>query len=166
MARISTAAVSALADLLAGPNGLPARIAELANSTAPQNVLPLSSGDIVARHVAADLAEKTSGVRYPTVHVYCEKVVNELREKFRRFSGTANLVVEVRVSHEHMEPLQAMLQTYAEGVTDVLDGNRGHWVKGVFYTGGYAIQYGPIKRGGRNFLQAAKVELTVNGSME
>ena len=166
MARISTAAVSALSDLLSGPNGLPDRIAALTESAASQNVPPLSSGDIAARHVAADLAEKTSGVRYPSVHVYCEKVVNELREKFRRFSGTANLVVDIRVSHEHMEPLQAMLQTYAEAVTDVLDSNRGHWSQSVFYTGGYAIQYGPIKRGGRNFLQAAKVELTVNGSME
>lgn len=166
MVHISTAAVSALSTLLAGPNGLPERIEQAAVSVAGHEVPLISGTDIVERHVAADLAEKTSGVRYPTVHVYCDKVVNELREKFRRFSGTADLVIEIRVSHEHMDPLQNILQTYAEAVAHVLDGKRGHWTPGVFYTGGYTIQYGPIKRGGRNFLQTAKVELTIHGSME
>jgi hypothetical protein len=165
MAKMSTVAVAALTELLSGPDGLPARIEEATVSAGCADTPLISAADIVARHVAADLAEKTSGVRYPSVHVYCDKVVNELREKFRRFSGTATLIAEVRVSHEHMEPLQGMLQLYAEAVTDVLDGKRGHWAPGVFYTGGYTVQYGPIKRGGRNFLQSAKVELTVNGSV-
>ena len=79
--------------------------------------------DILERNVAAELAEKTSGVRYPVVYVYCEKVVNDLREKFRTFSGTADLCVDIRVSHEHMDELQPSLQAYVEAVTDVLDKN-------------------------------------------
>jgi hypothetical protein len=165
MARISTIAVTALTELLAGPNGLPDRVAQ-ASATSTQHVPAICANEIVERHVAADLAEKTSGVRYPSVHVYCDKVVNELREKFRRFSGTADLVIEIRISHEHMDDLQSVLQTYAEAVTDVLDSRRGQWAPGVFYTGGYTVQYGPVKRGGRSFLQSAKVELTVNGSVE
>lgn len=165
MANISTVAVSALYGLLTGANGLLERIDEISRD-AGSGVPTLLASDILQRHVAADIAEKTSGVRYPSVHVFCEKVVNELREKFRRFSGTADLVVEIRVSHEHMDQLQEVLQTYAEVVTDLLDSKRGHWAPGVFYTGGYTIQYGPVKRGGRGFLQSAKVELTVNGSME
>ena len=116
--------------------------------------------------MAADVAEKTSGVRYPVVYVYCEKVVNDLREKFRTFSGTAELSVDIRVSHEHMDDLQGLLQAYVEAVTDVLDKRRGQWAKGVFYSGGYEIHFGPIKRGGRNFIQSAKVDLTVNVSVE
>ena len=166
MASISTVAIRALTDLLTGTDGLPARIEGAAATADGLYVPPIAGTDIVARHVAADLAEKTSGVRYPSAHVYCEKVVNQLREKFRRFSGTADLVVEVRVSHEHMDSLQNVLQLYADAVTDVLDSNRGYWTPGVFYTGGYTLHYGPIKRGGRSFLQAVRVELTVNGSME
>lgn len=166
MANISTTAVAALANLLSAADGLTERIAQSAAIDVTQGAPTFSASDILARHVAAEIAEKTSGVRYPTVHVYCEKVVNDLREKFRRFSGSAQLAVEVRVSHEHMDPLQSLLQVYADAITDVLDRKRGHWAPGVFYTGGYTIQYGAIKRGGRNFLQAAKVELTVNGSME
>jgi hypothetical protein len=165
MATISTTAVSALTGLLTGPGGLTDEFRPW-SATEDEAVPAISAGDVVQRHVSADLTEKTSGARYPNVHVYCEKVANALREKFRRFSGTADLVVEIRVSHEHMDPLETLLQTYAEAVTEILERNRGHWAPGVFYTGGYTIQYGPIKRGGRNFLQSAKVELTVNGSME
>jgi hypothetical protein len=165
MARISTITTSALIQHLNGEDGLPDKVGQLLlerESRLPQ----ISAADILERHVAADLAEKTSGVRYPVVYVYCEKVVNDLREKFRRFSGTADLSVDIRVSHEHMDDLQPSLQTYVEAVTDVLDKKRGKWGTGVFYAGGYEIQFGPIKRGGRNFVQSAKVELTVNVSVE
>ena len=165
MARVSTVAVAALIKHIAGEQGLPYRINQM-SLTAATPFPSIAGSDILERHVAADLAEKTSGVRYPSVHVYCDKVVNELREKFRTFSGTADLVVDIRVSHEHMDNLQPMLQGFVDAVTDILDNKRGQWATGVFYTGGYKVQFGPIKRGGRNFLQGAKVELTVIGSME
>ncbi len=166
MARISTMVTSALTGhLCSDHDGLPAKIGELVVLSDIQ--LPqISAADILERHVAAELAEKTSGVRYPVVYVYCEKVVNDLREKFRTFSGTADLCVDIRVSHEHMNELQSSLQTYVEAVTDVLDKKRGRWSTGVFYSGGYEIEFGPIKRGGRNFIQSAKVELRVNVSVE
>ena len=165
MARISTIATSALVQHLAGEAGLSDKVGRLTLTSALQ-IPQISASDILERHVAADVAEKTSGVRYPIVYVYCEKIVNDLREKFRTFSGTAELSVDIRVSHEHMDDLQSLLQNYVEAVTDVLDKRRGQWAKGVFYSGGYEIHFGPIKRGGRNFIQAAKVDLTVNVSVE
>lgn len=165
MARISTMATSALANHLIGEAGLPEKVGQLVLTSA-QQIPQISASDILERYVAAEVAEKTSGVRYPIVYVYCEKVVNDLREKFRTFSGTADLSVDIRVSHEHMDDLQSLLQTYVEAVTDVLDKRRGQWAKGIFYSGGYEIRFSPIKRGGRNFLQAAKVDLTVNVSVE
>ena len=42
-----------------------------------------------AQNVAAEMAERALGMKYPRVNVYCEKIVNELREKFRTFSGTS-----------------------------------------------------------------------------
>ena len=165
MARISTMATSALVQHLAGEAGLSDKVGQLMLTSALQ-IPQISASDILERHVTADVAEKTSGVRYPIVYVYCEKIVNDLREKFRTFSGTAELSVDIRVSHEHMDDLQSLLQNYVEAVTDVLDKRRGQWAKGVFYSGGYEIHFSPIKRGGRNFIQAAKVELTVNVSVE
>ena len=165
MARISTIATSNLMVHLTDDRGLPGKVGELLEAR-DMKAPGISAADILERHVAADLAEKTAGVRYPVVYVYCEKVVNQMREKFRTFSGVADLVIDIRVSHEHMDDLQASLQTYVEAVTDVLDKRRGHWATGVFYSGGYTIEFGAIKRGGRNFIQSAKVELTVNVSME
>jgi hypothetical protein len=47
----------------------------------------LEESQIHALHVASDLAEKTAGARYPSVHVHCDKIVNDQTEKFRTFSG-------------------------------------------------------------------------------
>jgi len=165
MARISSMVTSALTKHLSGEQGLPDKVGQLI-LTEEIRVPQISAADILERNVAAEIAEKTSGVRYPVVYVYCSKIVNELREKFRTFSGRAELTVEIRVSHEHMDELQPLLQTYVEAVTDVLDKKRGQWSAGVFYTGGYEIQFGAIKRGGKNFVQSAKLDLTVNVSVE
>lgn len=165
MARIGSLATAALTQHLTGDAGLPDKVGQLLASSEIR-LDRLLATDILERHVAADLAEKTSGVRYPIVYVYCQKVVNNLREKFRTFSGTADLCVDIRVSHEHMDELQAVLQTYTEAVMEILDSRRGLWGRGVFYTGGYEVEFGPIKRGGRSFVQSAKVELTVNISVE
>jgi len=37
--------------------------------------------------VALELVERATAVHYPAVNVYCEKIANQLVEKFRTFSG-------------------------------------------------------------------------------
>ena len=64
---------------------------------------PLDMAQVRAQNVAADLAERSSTVKYPAVNVYCEKVVNQLTEKFRTFSGTAQMAIEVRHSQDRLE---------------------------------------------------------------
>jgi hypothetical protein len=34
----------------------------------------------------------------------------------------------------------------------------------MFYAGGYDVEFGPVKRGGKNFLQSAKVSFEVDVS--
>jgi hypothetical protein len=36
----------------------------------------------------------------------------------------------------------------------------------MFYTGGYEVQFGPVKQGGKNYLQVAKVKFEVNMSAD
>jgi hypothetical protein len=121
---------------------------------------------IISQHVASEVAEKAISVKYPAFYVYCDKVVNSLKEKFRVFSGTAEMNVEVRVSHDRIEGLESRLHLLTDAVTDVLDRNRGEWTKGMYYTGGYEVQFGAIKNGGKHFVQTAKVRFTVNMSSE
>jgi hypothetical protein len=120
---------------------------------------------IVTQNTAPDLAEKTAGAQYPAIYVYCGKVNNLLREKFRTFSGEAQMVAEVRVSQDRLDGLEAQTQLFAEAVTGALDVKRGDWGDGMFFGGGYEIGYGPVKHGGRNFLQIAKVTFTVEVSI-
>jgi hypothetical protein len=91
-------------------------------------------------------------------------LTNLLTEKFRTFSGKAHMAVEVRVTHDRLEQVSKNLQYYAGAATEVLDAQRGDWGSGMFYTGGYKVEFGPIKHGGKNFLQAAKVQFEVDVS--
>ncbi|MBY0506330.1 MAG: hypothetical protein K2X03_20595 [Bryobacteraceae bacterium] len=125
---------------------------------------PISGAHIVSQHVAAELIEKSAGAQYPRVHLYCEKITNHLKEKFRTFSGTVRLVAEVRASFDRAEALEPSLMLYVDAVTDVLDSHRGDWGDGFFFTGGYEVSFSPMKHGGKNFIQSAKIVFEVNAS--
>ncbi|MFB3829035.1 MAG: hypothetical protein ACE15B_19870 [Bryobacteraceae bacterium] len=156
------AAVKVIA-LLTAPTGMNAELAEL--GAAERMVLPeIGPQQLLRQNVAADLTERTGEVQYPVVHVYCEKLSNEMREKFRRFSGRAFMAVEARVSQDRLEDIERVLQMYVDAVTRVLDDNRGDWGGGMFYAGGYEAVFSPVKRGGKNFAQTAKVTFEVGVS--
>lgn len=112
---------------------------------------------VAALQAPAELMEKARGAKYPAFLVYTERVRNELREKFRTFSGSADAVIEVRVTDDRLEGISEALQRHVEAVTLILDGARGDWGDGVYFGGGYEIEYGAVRSGGRNFVQAAKV---------
>ncbi|MBI2686413.1 MAG: hypothetical protein HYX27_08860 [Acidobacteria bacterium] len=164
MAQIGTIAVQKAAGLLRAPAGLQAGLAAIAQAN--QVTLPaIELAQIISQNVPADVIEKSAGTKYPAFHIYCEKLQNTLREKFRQFSGTATLSVDVRISHDRLEGLDLKVQYYVDALTHVLDANRGDWGKGLFYTGGYTVAYQPVKHGGKNFLQTAKVSFDVQVSV-
>jgi hypothetical protein len=117
---------------------------------------------VVNQNVAVDLSEKSSIVKYPVVHVYVDRIRNEMTEKFRAFSGKVRTVAEVRVSHDRIEGIEERLRLYVDAVTRVLDENRGCWGEGAFFGGKYEVVIEPVKHGGKNFLQMAKVVFEVD----
>lgn len=119
---------------------------------------------ILAQNVSVEISEKTGGTQYPALLVYCDKLSNTLKEKFRQFSGRAHLVIEVRHSQDRLDSIESNLQVYVDAVCALLDDARGDWGDGSFYTGGYDVQYEPVARGGVNFLQRAKVGFDVEVS--
>ncbi|HYO84409.1 MAG TPA: hypothetical protein VES20_23605 [Bryobacteraceae bacterium] len=165
MAQAERIASSRFSALLRGNNGVEAHCANLV--TAENLSIPVITGaNLLEQNISLDLAEKSTHLRYPAVHVFCERLQNTLREKFRRFSGTATLVADVRVSHEHCDSLLQQLQIYVQSITDVLDTNRGNWGSGVYHAGAYDVTYGPAKRGGKNFVQSAQVRLEVHINLD
>ncbi len=120
---------------------------------------------LVNQNVAFELSERSQAVKYPVVHVYTDRVRNELREKFRTFSGKARTVAEVRVSQDRIEGIEERLRLYVEAVTRVLDQNRGCWGEGAFFGGQYEVVIDSVRHGGRNFLQVARVVFEVDLSV-
>jgi hypothetical protein len=161
--RIGRASTAKVMTRITGPNGMNAGLAALAQ-TDRAVAAPLATAHFHAANAAADLAEAATAVQYPTINVYCEKIVNSLTEKFRRFSGTVHMGVEIRHSQDRLEGLQDRLELYADAVADALDGARGDWGDGMFYAGGYEVAFGAIKRGGRHFAQTAKVTFQIGVS--
>lgn len=164
MARVGRVATGKLQGILAGESGLNLSVAAISEA-AGVVLAPLGEQQVMAQNVAAELAERSSGATYPAVHIYCERVQNQLREKFRTFSGKARLAAEIRVSQDRLEGIEEQVQLYADALTKVLDGSRGDWGDGMFYTGGYEVVYNPVKHGGKNFLQTAKVTFEVDVSI-
>jgi hypothetical protein len=153
------------ARLLASPGGLNENLSALAEIHGIE-LAEIPPGRFCFANVAADVVEKSSGTKYPALHLYCEKFANSLKEKFRTFSGTAAMAVEIRVSQDRLEGIDRALQAYLDAVARVLDQNRGDWGDGVFYAGGYEAAFGAVKHGGRNFLQAGKVTFKVEISLD
>jgi hypothetical protein len=119
----------------------------------------------VALNANVEIGEKTGHAQYPALLVYCDKISNLLKEKFRQFSGKAHLVVEVRYSQDRLDALETNTQACADAVCALLDDSRGDWGNGAFYSGGYDVSYEPVGRGGKNFLQRAKVGFEIQVSL-
>src|SRR6202165_765466 len=152
MPQIATTTTNKLMAMLTGSEGLPAAVTAFSQAN---NLLlaPVSADQIIAQNVGPDLAERSTISKYPLVYVYCSKVVNLLREKFRTFSGDAEMAIELRISQDGLDGMQTNLQSYVDALTQVLDDNRGDWQDGVFYAGGNEISFGGVKHGGSHILQ-------------
>ncbi|MGA3076742.1 MAG: hypothetical protein ABSG56_24030 [Bryobacteraceae bacterium] len=163
MAWVGSTVTAQVVTLLTAPQGLNACVSTLAQaeSATPR---PIGRSQILAQNVPIELAERSTDAQYPAVSVYCEKIVNQLKEKFRNFSGKAVMTIEVRVSQDRLDGIEDQLQLYVDATTQVLDQNRGDWGEGMYYAGCYEAALGPVKHGGQNFIQVGKVSFEVGVS--
>lgn len=161
--KLGSAATATVIQRITAPSGMNSGLAAL---TAPDSLLakPVETANIMAQNVAFDLAEKSRPIKYPAVNVYCERIANELTEKFRSFSGTVQMAIEVRHSQDRLDGLQTALELYVDSITQVLNAERGDWGNGMFFTGEYAVVLGAVKHGGQNFIQAAKITFPIGVS--
>lgn len=157
---IGKAAAAKALERLTGSQGVQENLAQLSMAETGRAGLA-ESIQVRAQNVAAEIAEKAGPVKYPGVNVFCHKVVNDFKEKFRAFSGRVWMSVEVRHSQDRLEGLEERLQMCADAVAQTLEDARGDWGDGMYYAGGYEVAFGPVKRGGKNFIQAATVAFAV-----
>jgi hypothetical protein len=152
-----------IAKLKATDDGVNARIGAIRTGDATLAAPGVRS--VAALNASVELSEKSGHAQYPLLLVYCDKMSNSLKEKFRRFSGKAHLVVEVRHSEDLLDAIDTGTQVYVDAVCALLDDSRGDWGGGSLYAGGYDVSYEPVVRGGKNFLQRAKVGFEVEISL-
>ena len=163
MNKIGSAVTAKVVARVTGPSGVNSGLASL--TQAEQEFFGIvDAAQVRTLNAAADLVERAQGLKYPMVNVYCEKIVNDLREKFRSFAGTVHMAVEIRHSQDRVEGLQDRLETYVDAAMAMLNGLRGDWGDGMFYGGTYAVTFGPVKQGGKNFIQVAKVTFEIGVS--
>ena len=162
-AKIGSATTNKVIQRINGPAGVNSG---LAAQTGDGGLGPgvLDAAQVRSQNVAAEVAERSTAMQYPAVNVYCEKIVNSLVEKFRSFSGTVHMAVEVRHSQDQLDGLEDGLEGYVDAVMQMLNAGRGDWGDGMFYNGAYAVSFGAVKKGGRNFVQVAKVTFEIGVS--
>jgi hypothetical protein len=160
MTPIGSQTIRKVLDVLQSAQSL-ARVIANISAESGANLPAISPEQIRAMNASPEVTERSTATSYPSINVYCERISNTLREKFRRFSGSARMAVEVRGSLDRLEGLEEQVRFYADAVAQVLDNNRGDWGDGVFYPGGYEVTFGPVKQGGRNYLQTAKASFEV-----
>jgi hypothetical protein len=163
--KIGSAVTGKVVQRITGPTGVNAALGALTQAEREFAGL-IDMAQVREQNVAADLAERAIGTKYPAVNVYCEKIVNDLREKFRRFAGTVQMAIELRQSQDRLEGIQDRLELYVDATMQMLNGSRGDWGDGMYYAGEYEVAYGPVKQGGRNFTQTAKVTFEVGVSKD
>ena len=90
MALASTLVVQKTVALLSGDAGLSSTTQEIALMSGL--TLPtITSQQIVAQNVSAEIVEQSSSPKYPLFQVYCERLTNSHQERFRVFSGEVGL---------------------------------------------------------------------------
>jgi hypothetical protein len=162
MAQAASIVAQAVVNLLTATNaGLSGALGQISVNTGSA-LAPILPENIVLQNTPAGLAEKHLTAKYPAVHVYVDRVQNLLIEKFRTFSGRVRTVAEIRASQDRIQGLEEQLRLYVDGMTQILDANRGSWGQGLFYTGLYEVRFEAVQQGGRNFLQTAKVVFEVD----
>ncbi len=162
MARTTSLVAARIVEIMRSQsNGLNSALAAITES---DGIAPfaLTGQHLRLHNIAPELSDQSVAAKYPVVHIYCEKLSNLMREKFRTFSGKARMVVEARVSQDRLENLEQRTELMVSAITSVLDASRGDWGSGMLFNGGYEVLYGPVKRGGRNFLQLTRVVFDVD----
>lgn len=153
-----------IANLLTADNALNSQIAAVEQEFG--YALPaILSSQIILSSADADTLDRRQQISYPRIAIYTDRVVNNLREKFRTLSGTVYVTIAVAASADLIDQVEQWIHFYVEAVTNVLRQNIGDWGNGMFFPGTYDVQLQPPKPGGSGFVQTASVTCIVSVSI-
>src|SRR5580698_10238581 len=106
MAGLSGTLAETVVSMLASTtNGVNVRVGAIAKNDASVSASGIQT--IAALNASVEISDKVGYVQYPALLVYCDKLSNTLKEKFRDFSGKAHVVVEVRQSQDTLPGIES-----------------------------------------------------------
>ncbi len=148
-----------IATLLNAGNALQQQISALATSC--NAVVPvITPSQVVLSSASPDLGDKNVQLTYPRICLYSAGLKNTQVEKFRSLSGAVTVIAEVWASANLVDEADQWIHFYVEALTYLMRINRGDWGDGVFFSGGYEVQFQPPKVGGIGYVESAKVSFT------
>ena len=109
----------------------------------------------------AEFIEKSAPLKYPAAYVYCERIDKQRGEAFGRNSGRFIVVTELRVSQDRLDGITEKLNLYVDATRGVLESNVGCLGGGVYLSEDYEVTVEPVRKGGLNYLQTAKIACPV-----
>lgn len=162
MARTAAAALDRFLELLRAPdNGIQAQLAGIASRDGVA-LRQVPERSLLLINAPPEVMDQSRDSAYPELCVFAEEAENNGKQKFASFAGTLRLSADVRISSESTEGMESNLHRYVEAVTNVLDAHFGEWEPGLVNPGRYTVKYSPIKVGGNNFLQTARVSFELD----
>ena len=163
MTPLTLLAPMTLANLLTENSALSSQIAAIEEQFG--YTLPaIPSSQIILSSADADMTDRRQQIGYPRIAVYSDRVVNNLREKFRTLSGTVSVTITLAASADLIDQVEQWTHYYVEAITNILRQNIGDWGNGMFFPGTYEVQVQPPKPGGSGFVQTANVTCIVSVS--
>jgi hypothetical protein len=122
---------------------------------------PVTGRSLALLNAPADLLDQAIDLTYPQVFIFGEQMENQHKEKFASFSGTLQLGIDVRISADVVDRIEADLHRYVEAVLNALGAAHSEWASGLMYGGYYSVSYSPLRLAGHNFLQSARISFAL-----
>jgi hypothetical protein len=163
MTPLTLLAAQTVASLLTAENAVSAQIAAVEQDFG-YSLPAIPASQIILSSADADLMDRRQQIGYPRIAVYSDRVVNNLREKFRTLSGTVSVTIVVAASADLIDQVEQWIHYYVDAITNVLRQNIGDWGNGMFFPGTYDVQVQPPKTGGSGFVQTANINCVLSVS--
>ncbi len=152
--------IAALNDQTTGLSHAIAAVAAATGSSMP----PIPQTQVFDADITLAVAEKLHFPTYPCVYVWMEKAVNKQTEFGALFSGTMQVIAQVRVTADKLPGLARITANYGDAIANVLKARAGDWGNGLLFGGAFEQRMYSARAGGRGAVQACSVILDLDAS--
>ncbi len=156
MLPITLLAAQKVADLLNANGSLQMQITGMGESIGV--VIPvIEAAQVVVTAASPDIGDKDVQLTYPRICLYTGTLKNTQHEKFRSLSGSIAVIADVWASSDLVSDADQWIHVYVQAMTNILRQNLGDLGDGLYFGGGYEVQFQAPKAGGLGYVESARV---------